>query len=282
MRRVCCTITIAAVIGICAVLTAVGPASATGLKPQARPLNGVSFISVCGFSHRGTDDPIVYPGHPGISHDHSFVGNVSTNAFSTLESLRAASTTCKRRGDTAAYWAPTLLVAGAAVPPADAIVYYRRRTDAKLKPFPAGLRIVAGNSHALSPQSILVTYWDCGDLSDVPRSSSVPACGDADLRLTVNFPDCWNGKSLDSADHKSHMAYSRGARCGKAHPVPVPAISLLYRYKVPPGARPADIYLASGSPFSAHADFINAWDQPALANLVSSCLNRYRHCGTGT
>ena len=31
-------------------------------------------------------------------------------------------------------------------------------------------------------------------------------CSDG-LRLELMFPSCWNGKDLDSEDHKSHMAY---------------------------------------------------------------------------
>jgi hypothetical protein len=266
----------------CVLLALGGPAGAAPSALEAPPLNGVNFISVCGFSHRAPDDPIVYPDRPGISHDHSFVGNVSTNASSTLASLRAAKTTCRRPADTAAYWAPTLLVAGTPVPPVDAIIYYRRLTDAKLKPFPAGLRMIAGDSHAFTPQSLLVTYWDCGAVGETPRGSKIPDCGAQNLRLTVNFPDCWNGKRLDSADHKRHMAYSRNGRCPPGHKIAVPAIQLVYRYALPPVEKLSDVYLASGSPFSAHADFINAWDQPALAKLVTSCLNQYRHCGTGS
>ena len=270
--------TLACAIPIALVAAAAAPTSAHA----SPPLNGVNFISVCGFSHRGPDDPIVYPGRPGYSHDHSFVGNTSTNAFSTPATLRAAGTTCSRPGDTAAYWAPTLFAGGAPVPPVDAIVYYRRLTDAKLRAFPPGLEIVGGNSHASAPQSILVTYWDCGNLSDVRRSSDVPDCPDgSNLRLIVNFPDCWNGKSLDSPDHRSHMAYSRAGRCPARYPVALPAISLAYRYE-PPVGRPADIALASGGQYSAHADFINAWNQPTLVKLVASCLNRFRHCGTGS
>jgi len=62
----------------------------------------------------------------------------------------------------------------------------------------------------------------------------------------------------------------------------VASISLVYRYKLPDGMKPADVYLASGSPYSAHADFINSWDQAALTKLVNTCLNRLRHCGTGS
>ena len=129
---------------------------------------------------------------------------------------------------------PQLLVAGMPLPPLDAIVYYRRLTDAKLKPFPAGLKMVAGDSHAFTPQSLLVTYWDCGAVGETPRGNKIPDCGAQNLRLTVNFPDCWNGKRLDSIDHKRHMAYSRNGRCPPGHKVAVPAIQLVYRYAMPP------------------------------------------------
>jgi hypothetical protein len=143
--------------------------------------------------------------------------------------------------------------------------------------------MIAGNSRAVAPQSILVTYWDCGDVSDIPRDSAVPPCpAGSTLRFRVNFSDCWDGKRLDSANHQSHMAYSAGGRCRRGHPVAVPAISLIYRYVMPSAANPTDLYLASGGQYSAHADFINAWNQSALKKLVNTCLNRYRHCGTGS
>src|SRR5207249_7599696 len=88
---------------------------------------GVNFVSTCRFSHRAPDDPIVFPGHPGFSHDHSFVGNTTTDAFSTLASLQAGSTTCRRIGDKAGYWMPTLADNATPVGPNVATVHYRRR-----------------------------------------------------------------------------------------------------------------------------------------------------------
>ena len=82
-----------------------------------RQLQRVNFIGNCMFSHRNTDDPIVFPNTPGASHDHSFVGNQTTNAFSTVDSLLGGRTTCRRSGETAAYWMPTLYVDGNAVRP---------------------------------------------------------------------------------------------------------------------------------------------------------------------
>jgi hypothetical protein len=41
------------------------------------------------------------------------------------------------------------------------------------------------------------------------------------------------------------------------------------------------VTLASGSPYSAHADFFNAWRQSDLQALVDGCINALRHCQRG-
>lgn len=243
------------------------------------PFPGVNFVSSCGFSHRAADDPIVFPNQPGASHDHSFVGNVSTAAGSTLESLQAAGTTCLRPADTAAYWMPTLVDDGTPVAPRSALVYYRRLTLAPVQPFPPGLKLVAGDAHAVSPQPLAVTYWNCGALGGARPQSSVPTCPDASgssLRLHVRFPNCWDGRDLDSSDHKSHMAYSAAGVCPANHPVALPALEVIFRYPV---AGDSSVYLSSGGQFSAHADFFNAWKPARLRRLVERCLNGLRHCG---
>ena len=90
--------------------------SATASTPK---LHGSNFWSNCRFSHTANDDPIVVPRLPGRSHPHTFFGNASTGAYSTLASLRRASTTCKPRADKAAYWVPTLYRNGREVRPAE-------------------------------------------------------------------------------------------------------------------------------------------------------------------
>jgi hypothetical protein len=223
------------------------------------------------------DDPIVFPRQPGRSHHHTFFGNTTTNAASTPASLRAAgTTTCRIRSDTAAYWAPTLHVGGRAVEPLGAVAYYVRRTLGSVRAFPAGLEVIAGSATARSPQSLRVTSWSCGFYGGAPESNTVPDCGDgrrANLRLQVNFPNCWDGRRLDSADHKSHLAYSVEGRCPASHPVAVPALLLRIFYPVS-GA--GNVELASGGQFSAHADFVNAWNQDVLERLVDRYLNRSR------
>ena len=78
-----------------------------------------------------------------------------------------------------------------------------------------------------------VTFWSCGLVSGMGRSESVPTCPDARgsfLRLHIRFPECWDGRRLDSADHKSHMAYAMRSGCPSTHPVEVPQITQIYRY----------------------------------------------------
>ena len=245
-----------------------------------RRLEGVNFIGNCAFSHRNTDDPIVFAQMPGASHDHSFVGNRTTNAFSTTDSLLGGRTTCRRAAETAAYWMPTLYVDGNAVPPNGATIYYRRKTIQRVTATPPGFKMIAGDAKATAPQGRQVTFWNCGVQAGVAPSSAPPACPDtrgSGLRLHVTFPACWNGVSLDSPDHKQHVAYQTRGRCPAGFDVAIPQISLIYRYGV---TGEHSFQLASGGVYSAHADFFNAWNQAELEKLTRVCLNALRHCGT--
>jgi len=265
-----------------------GPVALAGDKPKndderrdvsGRDLRGVNFIESCRFSHRATDDPIVFPGKPGASHDHTFVGNRTTSASSTFGSLRAGGTSCTRADDTAAYWMPTLYQGTTAVPPAAATIYYRRGTFARVRTFPNNLRMIAGDATATTPQPFRVVFWNCGGGDGGSPTSTVPTCADtrgSALRLHVRFPNCWDGRRLDSPDHKSHMAYAVLGRCPSSHPVAVPAITVLFRY---PSLGGDGFSLASGGQLSGHADFLNAWKPGALKKLVEECLNELVRCG---
>ena len=186
---------------------------------------------------------------------------------------RRGETTCANRADTSAYWVPTLYVAGRAVEPMALIADYSRQTSRPLEPFPVGLMMIAGDAHARREQSNEVTSWSCA-VPRAERSSTIPRCPGTrrgGLRLHVSFPDCWDGTRLDSADYyEPHDVLV--ARCLPAlAPVAVPALSLVVHYPVS-GRRSAE--LASGGQFSGHADFVNAWNQDALASRVKRYLNR--------
>jgi hypothetical protein len=256
----------------------------------------VNFLAHCGVTRFAPDDPIVYPGEPGRSHDHTFFGSRAISAHATLGSLRAAETTCGRKSETAAYWVPTLFRDGRRVTPLKATAYYTLRQFSGVRPYPPGLKIIAGDADAQRPQPLRVVWWNCGPFSAVRRSSSVPPlcppgsggegatlidrAGRASkphpsLELHVRFPECWDGRRLDSADHKAHMAYARRSRCPDSHPVRVPSLILIVAYPIRDGRR---VRLSSGGEYSGHADFFNAWDQKDLARIVSDCSQGRPRC----
>ena len=244
-----------------------GPGRSAELGPvQLAPRfpGGNYFALGCGMSHRNNDDPIVHAGKPGKSHNHTYIGNRTVDASTTPESLLGGSTTCESDADASAYWFPTLYLGDDAVHPLTSIVYYVKRTYANVEPHPPGLKMIAGDAQAKTRQPKGVAAWSCGGVGGRPRFHTLPACrADRLLQLQVNFPNCWNGKALDSPDHQRHLAYARNGVCPSTHARALPTIALIVLY--PP--LPAQAAVSSGR-FSAHADFVNGWDQQAFAALV--------------
>jgi hypothetical protein len=275
---------------LAAVLLATTVAGASGAARTASfaTLRGTNFFSVCRFSHAKPDDPIGRPNMPGASHLHVFFGNTTTNASSTLRTLVGQRTTCNRRADTAAYWTPALFRDGRFVRPIRAVAYYQIRSREQVRPFPPGLRMIAGDARARQPQTTKIVFWNCfyppGPLEP---SSSVPRCPphrvrvlrparrSGYLQLNVNFPDCWDGRRLDSRDHRTHMRYSSRLRCPRSHPVKVPRIRLTVVYPIRGGR---GVALSSGGVHSLHGDFFNAWRQNALKRIVTRCAMEMEAC----
>jgi Domain of unknown function (DUF1996) len=248
-------------------LPAVAVRAVADQAPRTAFPGGRYFVVGCGFSHRNNDDPIALAGKPGASHNHTFVGNLVVDAATTPETLLGGDTSCGDAGDSSAYWVPTLYVGKRPLRPLVAAIYYVRRTSRPVQPLPAGLKVIAGNQAARKPQSLGVVGWACGGLGATPRSAVVPVCGeDESLSYRVTFPNCWNGKDLDSEDHRRHMAYSVGGRCPGAHPVALPSLLLILLYPSTESGRPLQ---ASGR-YGAHGDFINGWDPEMQAKLVQA------------
>jgi len=245
----------------------------------------VDFVTVCQVVKTAAEDPIVFPGTVGRSHDHVFSGNTSINPNSTAEELVRQGTNCGNSGDTASYWMPDLLVDGKPVKPYQHRAYYRAgtRDTSKLKTIPFGLKVVAGNAMATSAQSAGVAGFQCrieGEGATVRKQSLPPNCGsEALLEASVVFPNCWDGKNLDAADHRSHMSYAKDFVCDAAHPVQIPQLTLAARF--PKGMTNGTITLVSmNSPLTLHADFFNAWKPAAMAELMEHCIYANRFCET--
>jgi hypothetical protein len=289
MRKlVRCSLTLMLLAALVPGLALAAPAPPT--DPDADQLPGGQdrgvFATVCQFSHEAPDDPIVYPGQAGKSHLHTFFGNATTDAASTYDSLRTGATTCRTAEDSSGYWVPALYRNGAEVKPTFLKVYYRtgRHDPASVQAFPPGFRVVAGDSTATSAQGLRTTFWLCQRSPDLagpqpggPSATPLDCPADNPLTLHVLFPECWDGVSTDSPDHKGHMAYGRLGSCPADHPVVVPSLALIVHYPI--SGEPGAVTLASGGAYSAHADFFNAWDQAFLAKSVRDCLNAMTRCG---
>ncbi len=243
-----------------------------------------SFRVECELSHRAQVDPIVSPGKAS-AHLHEFFGNNSTNANSTLQSMRAASTTCTEPGDTAGYWAPALIAPNGTVAKPDVgIFYYRNRPVdySRTVPFPPDFRMIAGGMDAF-PNA----YWTCDGESDTgyeSRRNYIPDCGDdGNIKMHVFFPSCWDGVHLDSPDHRSHVAYGRDDdgrvegtdpdTCPPGFPVKLPQLDFRVQYDVSNGRG----YRFSDGMVLAHSDFWNTWKQSRLEDLIDECLGYEGH-----
>ena len=264
-------------------------ASASGfrvLSPTASDFpQHVDWVTVCFVTKRAPDDPIIFPGQPGKSHDHTFSGSLAINANSTADELLRSPTNCTNSGDKSSYWMPTLLVDGKPRLPYQVRAYYRAgtRDTTQLDTIPFGLKMLAGNAMEPSPHRAGIAGFQCrieGKGATVSKQSLPPQCGStALLEMSVIFPNCWDGKNLDSADHRSHMSYASRYKCDAAHPVQIPQLTLAERFK--PGTTNGTITLASmNSPLTLHADFFNAWDPRSLDALMKYCIYAHVFCET--
>jgi hypothetical protein len=282
--------------------------------------NGGEFRVRCAISHLAKDDPIVYPNVPGAAHLHAFFGNAGINAYSTNESLRTTgNSTCSGGiANRSGYWVPALIdtTTGKAANPYDVITYYKSdgspssTTNYTTAP-PKGLRMIAGNQKPLSIADSS-GYYLCMDSQQAMNpanwgvlweSDHIKTCGDGTnrytLRFKVIFPQCWDGKNLDSPDHQSHMAYAcKFGQCELAngtlgntvngcpitHPVLIPQVTVNANYT----KLTNHVYRLSSDNYSTkypggyslHADWMNGWDETIMSRIIKSCMLKHADCGT--
>ena len=254
----------------------------SGASPPPRYFH--EFQANCSVTHTAPDDPIVYPGQYGRSHDHTFMGNTSTDASSTTGSLYGGNTTCKAPADASAYWMPSLYKGDQKILPVGTqVIYYKAGvTDyTSVRPFPKGLRFVVGDPMQ-SPDQFrghkgFVEGWECGDsFFNVDFPTSCPSRPDVQLNIRFQAPSCWNGLYLDTPDHRSHMAYpvvkpgTNDNMCPASHPVALPMIE--FKMAWPVNGDMSQVRLASGRGYSFHYDFFNAWEERTLKAMVDHCI----------
>lgn len=290
-----------------------------------------TFRGGCFVSHFAKDDPIVFPGQPGASHLHMFFGNTAVDAFTTSEILASSGRSTCNGGvlNRTGYWMPALLdkdnhvikpaltgtVPGNPIPNQN--IYYKtaslKNSDSfgALKPFPPGLKMIAGAATATpaNPQNI-GSYGCVG--SGISAVSHIPPCPQGgEIVLLVPFPNCWDGVNLDSEKHNTHVAYAvtdkvtKRNSCPPTHPYPMPEFALKVHFAVddPTGTDgwhlSSDNYIVDTDKnrggYSLHADWMNGWNQDAvpipdlgaavrkspLQLWIDHCINARQHCANG-
>lgn len=244
---------------------------------------GNSFDVTCARVRVANDDPLVFPGAPGVAHRHEFFGSRGVGASTTTAQLRAATTSCAVGDDTAAYWVPTLEVRGHLLR-GTMRAYYQRAGKASAAAPPQGLRMIAGDPHGTGVQPATVTTWQCVGRGRMRQFRTVPACTVGErLGAWVKFPDCWDGRRLDSPDHRAHVAYAVRGQCPSTHPVAMMRVAFLVTWPVRPASATA-VTLADGmlDSHAMHGDFWNAWSPTRLAQLRWDCIEVAAPCGSLT
>ena len=271
-------------------------------QPTAGDGTGQFRIS-CDVSHMGNDDPLVYPNQQGAAHHHTFFGNTATNYKSDLSNLSlAGNSTCMGGiANRSAYWIPSMIDTSTNTPlkPFTALWYYKTGYTVPhqyITAPPKGLRMITGNSKAISEQISSFSEFTCFKENDPSSFSTkgLPNCAQGRLIVVhIAFPQCWDGVNLDSPDHKSHMAESDLSlttpnKCPLSHPVAIPSISLNVKYEITNLEGTANWRLSSdnyakngyNAGYSIHADWVNGWDEKVMVGIVKNCLNTGKDCGT--
>ncbi|MEV6109976.1 DUF1996 domain-containing protein [Streptomyces sp. NPDC051940] len=270
--------------------------------PRPRNRRGAStgtFTSRCGRNtegHRNPDNFIVAPGVAnGAHHVHDYVGNLSTDAFSTDDSLRAADTTCTN-GDKSTYFWPVLrditatddgadpdLNTGRVLTPARVTLTFRGNPTAKVTAMPEGLRAITGDARAFTNGGANArAQWTCTGFGDRVLTDRYPVCpGTSQVVRVLDFPSCWDGTGTDSANHRAHLVFpdrATGACPAGTKPVPQLRIRLAYDAPDAPGFALDSFPEQLHKPVTDHADFA-AFLPPGLMERAVRCVNSGRHCG---
>ncbi|MFE0577480.1 DUF1996 domain-containing protein [Streptomyces sp. NPDC058874] len=281
----------------------------TKVRPNVRApraQNGASkgsFSVNCGRNENGhfnPDNVIVAPGvSNGAHHMHDYVGNVSTDAFSTNGSLARAGTTCGN-GDQSTYYWPVLRLrdgraerdaqapgggqdgnVGTILKPKQVTITFKGSPQGQVKAMPRFLRIITGDAKAFTNGTANANAsWSCTGFENRQLKDKYPICPKgSDVVRTFSFQSCWDGRNTDSANHRTHVAFAdRNGRCQKGFTA-IPQLVQRIVYRVQPGSRiavdsfPEQLH----KPVTDHGDFINVMSN-GLMNRAVNCINSGRNC----
>jgi hypothetical protein len=266
-----------------------------------------AFRVVCAFAKMAYDDPIVFPGQPGLSHLHTFTGNVGVDAFSTVESIAGSgNSTCAGGAlNRSSYWFPSMIdtANGRPLAPAANVVYYKGSYEVDIsktvQALPPGLRMVSGNARNTDPSQVGARYMCLGPKGENPgwKNTITAAYADGtcqvggDFIMQVGFPFCWDGVNLDSPNHAAHVVGTVqdqtppfAKHCPATHPVTLPVISYNIHYQITDNEAVGRWRLSSDmdpslpAGISGHGDYFIGWDKATMQTWIDNCLRAKRDC----
>lgn len=276
------------------------------VAPTPPPVRGPdastgSYTVDCGRNeqgHRNADNFVISPGVVnGAHHTHDYVGNLSTQALSTHQSLDAAGTTCAG-GDRSTYYWPVLRrldrdgtdahTAGGGLHGNTGEILTASSVQVEFRGNPAGavvgmprfLRLVTGDPvAATTPSADVRAQWGCSGYPDRFTTKYVRCPRGSGPTRTLDFPSCWNGLAIDSPGHRAHVQFpAADGTCPRAT-FPVPQLRITLTYALPEGTPYAvDSFPEQlRNPVTDHAMFVNLMTPARMADLVR-CVNEDRRC----
>ena len=293
-------------------ITKVQPNVARKARTRAAGSTG-TFTTSCGVNANkkfNTDNVIVAPGVTnGAHHLHDYVGNQSNDAFANNDTFAAAQTTCANQGDKSSYYWPVVRVqdgtqdfdqnaagggtegnAGKVLQAKQAQIKYVGNAKSKVVAMPQFLRIITGDAKAFTNGPANANaHWSCtGFENKVQLTDKYPICPQgSNVVRSFAFQSCWDGVNIDSANHRTHVAFADAqGNCANGFKA-IPQLTMRLVYAVtPPTIQNGQIknaYAVDGfqeqlhKAITDHDDFINVFDVNTM-NKVVSCINTGKRC----
>jgi len=174
---------------------------------------------------------------------------------------------------------------GGIVRPASVLIEYRGNATSKVVPMPKFLRELTGDAKPTSrgPANARAT-WTCSGFAD-RLSDKYPICPQgSQVQRVQDFPGCWDGKNVDSANHRSHVAFAdkKTGACPAGF-VAIPQLRITISYNIPRDVQVKGQYALDSfpeenhNPFSDHNDYINV-NSAQTMQRIATCINKGKVC----
>ncbi|MDX8028732.1 DUF1996 domain-containing protein [Lentzea sp. BCCO 10_0856] len=162
---------------------------------------------------------------------------------------------------------------------------FRGSPTGKVVAMPKFLRVLYGDAKvSTNGTKNAKDSWTCTGFEDKVLINKYPICPQGSkVKRVHDFPSCWDGKNIDSANHRDHISFpDANGKCKKGTKA-VPQLRISLTYNIPLEIQKAGRYAVDSfpeeehNPFSDHDDFANVMSQQIMNRLVN-CVNTGKKC----